>query len=79
VAKSKLFASASSQFHMDGSTPLSVFGDSGPGLSEYEPMALVIDPPDANAGRVCNFLVAESEMTEFIEPLDEPYREWIWY
>jgi hypothetical protein len=41
-------------------------------------MALVIDPPDANAGRACSFLVAESEKTEFIEPLDE-YREWIWY
>ena len=26
-----------------------------------------------------NFLVAESEMTEFIKPLDEPCREWIWY
>ena len=26
-----------------------------------------------------NFLVAESEMTEFIKPSDEPYREWIWY
>lgn len=62
---------------MDGSTLLSIFGDSGPGLSEYEPMALVIDPPDAS--RVWNLLIAESEMTEFIEPLDEPYREWIWY
>ena len=64
---------------MEDSTLLSIFGDSGPGLSEYEPMALVIDPPDVNASRVCNFLVAESEMTEFIEPLDEPYREWIFY
>jgi hypothetical protein len=79
VAKSELFASVSSQFPMEDSTLLSVFGDSGPGLSEYEPMALVIDPPDANAGRASSFLVAESEMTEFIEPLDEPYREWIWY
>jgi len=78
VAKSgKLFASVSSQFPMDGATLLSVFGDSGPGLSEYEPMALVIDPPDSNQTRVSNFLVAESEMTEYIEPLDETYRELI--
>lgn len=73
VAKSELFASVSSQFPMDGSTHLSVFEDSGPGLSEYEPMALVIDPPDAKSSRVCNFLVSESKMTELIEPLDEPY------
>ena len=78
VAKSELFASVSSQFPMEDSTLLSIFGDSGPGLSEYEPMALVIDPPNANASRVCNYLVPESEMTEFNEPLDEPYREWIW-
>ncbi|EDR06234.1 uncharacterized protein LACBIDRAFT_329072 [Laccaria bicolor S238N-H82] len=73
VAKSELFPSLSSQFPMDGSSLLSVFGDSGPGLSEYEPMALVIDPSDAKASRVCSFLVAESEKTEFNEPLDEPY------
>ncbi|KIJ93182.1 hypothetical protein K443DRAFT_684745 [Laccaria amethystina LaAM-08-1] len=73
VAKSELFASVSSQFPMESSTLLSVLGDPGPGLSEYEPMAPVIDPPDADGSRGCNFLVAESEMTEFIEPLDEPY------
>ncbi|EDR06235.1 uncharacterized protein LACBIDRAFT_329073 [Laccaria bicolor S238N-H82] len=73
VAKSELFASVSSQSPMDGSTLLSVFGDPGPGLSETEPMALVIDPPDTKASRVCNLLAAESEMTELIKPLDEPY------
>ena len=80
VAKSELFDSMSSQSPMDGSTLLSVHGDPGPGLSEHEPMGLVIGgTPAVNASRVCNFLVAESEMTELIEPLDEPYCEWIWY
>ena len=47
-------------------------GDRGHGLSEYESMVLVIDPPCASTQP---FLVVGSEMTEFIEVLDEPYRE----
>ena len=41
-------------------------GDRGPGLSEYESMVLVIDPPDASTQP---FLVAGSEMTrQWIKP-----------